>query len=387
MLERISPLGLNSSLTFYSGVVLMKKIALLLGCLFVTSCQPQKTGPYNLKFDSLSYNRALQNGVDSQLLLNIVRLRYRDTPTFLQVGVISTAYENTLGMESTFNFSQINKSSSTVSITPFVNFERKEKPTITFQPVRGEGFVKEFLSPIHLQTMVLLNSSGWKIDRIMRCCVQRLNGVNNAPSASGPTPKFAPDYEKFLELSSLFAELEKEDAIDLIMEKSHDTGNIEVYLCIEKEFAQPDIVKRIWELLEVDPDLYKIRLVAYHGKRHRKNEIIVDTRSPLSLLYFLSQGVHVPEIDQTMGKVTLTADDEGYLFNWDEVLNGIMKIHSGVPCDESVASTMVYYRDTWFYIDDSDLESKSTFSLLTQLLALQIKAPELPVTALTIPLN
>lgn len=364
----------------------MKKIALLLGCLFVTSCQPQKSGPTNLKFDSISYNRALQNGVDSQLLLNIVRLRYRDTPTFLQVGVISAAYENTFGLESTFNFSQINKATSAVSITPFVNYERIEKPTVTYQPIRGEGFVREFLSPIQLQAMVLLNSSGWKIDRIMRCCAQRLNGINNAPSASGPTPKFAPDYEKFSELSSLFAELEKEDAIDLVMEKSRENGNVEVFMYIEKDFADPAIVERIWELLEIDRGLFKIKLVAYHGKRHRKDEIIVDTRSPLSLLYFLSQSVHVPETDQAMGKVTLTEDVEGYVFNWDDVLDGIMKIHSGTACDR-VASTMVHYRGTYFYIDDSDLESKSTFSLLTQLLAMQIKSPDVPVTALTIPLN
>jgi hypothetical protein len=365
----------------------MKKIALLLGSsLLLTGCQAAKTGPYNLRHDSISYNRAVQNSTDSQLLLNIVRLRYRDTPTFLQVGVISTAYESTLGVSSEFDFTQITRSTSNVAITPRVNLERKEKPTTTFAPVRGESFVKEFLSPVSLQAMVLLNSSGWKIDRIMRCCVQRLNGVNNAPSASGPTPKYAPDYDKFLELSSLFSELEKEDVIDIIMEKNPDSGQIEVFLYIEEDLADPEIVQRIWELLEVDSGLYKIKLVAYHGKRHRSNEIIVDMRSPLSLLYFLSQSVEVPPEDQMMGKVTLTVDDEGYLFNWDEVLGGIMKIHSGTPCN-SIASSMVHYRGTYFYIDDSDLESKSTFSLLSQLLALQIKAPELPAIALTIPLN
>lgn len=365
----------------------MKKILLLLGCVILTSCQPQKVGPYNLKYDSINYNRAVQSSVDSQLLLNIVRLRYRDTPTFLQVGLISSSYENNLGLESGFHFSDINHAASHFSISPSVVLERKEKPTTTFQPVRGEGFVKEFLSPIHLNAMVLLNSSGWKIDRIMRCCVQRLNGLSNAPTASGPTPQNAPDFDEFLEIASLFKELEKEDAIDMILEKNPETGHSDVYLYIEKQYANPEIVRRIWELLEIDPGLYQIRLVAYHGKRHRSNEVIVDMRSPLSVLYFLSQGVHIPEIDQMAGKVTLTVDEEGYLFNWDEVLSGIMTIHSGTPCGGRTPSTMVYYRGTYFYIDDSDLESKSTFSLLSQLLALQIKAPDLPVTAFTIPLT
>jgi hypothetical protein len=35
------------------------------------------------------------------------------------------------------------------------------------------------------------------------------------------------------------------------------------------------------------------------------------------------------------------------------------------------ASVAVYYRDHWFYVDDSNLSSKSTFSLLAQIFALQ----------------
>lgn len=364
----------------------MTKKILLMFSLLLAGCQVPKSGAYNLRQDSTSYNKALQSGTDSQMLLNIVRLRYRDTPTFLQVGTISAAYETQLGLNANAVFSQINRATSAITITPSVIFDRKEKPTTTFSPVRGEGFVKEFLSPMHLHSLVLLNSSGWRIDRIMRCCMQRLNGVKNAPTASGPTPKYAPEFEKFHEVAELFAELERRDAIDLVTEKCGESGSCTTFLHIERDSADPAIVERIWDLLEVDHGLYKIKLVAYHGRRHRNDEIVVDMRSPLSLLYFLSQGVHVPQIDQAEGKVTLTQDDEGYLFDWDRVLQGLMTIHSG-PCYHPSASVGIHYRGSYFYIDDADLDSKSTFSLLTQLLALQIKAPEPPITALTIPLN
>lgn len=365
----------------------MKRFLLILNCIFLTGCYPQKTGAYNLNNDSVSYNQAVQSSVDSQLLLNIVRLRYRDTPTFLQVGLISSAYENKCAIGSDFRFDSLNKPTSVVSVAPRLAIERTEKPTTTFQPVRGEGFVKEFLSPVSLQTMVLLNSSGWKIDRIFRCCVQRLNDVKNAPTASGPTPTYSPQYETFLELCECFAKLEKKDAVDLVLGKDPKTGSVDVYLVIEKENADPKALRRVWEILDLEPGMDHIRLVAYHGKRHAANEIIVDTRSPISLLYYLSQGVHVPEMDQMLGKVTRTEDEQGREFDWDQVLDGIIKIHSGpIPCDIS-PSAMVYYRGTFFYIDDSDLNSKSTFSLLSQLLALQMTVPALPTVALTIPLE
>ena len=47
----------------------------------------------------------------------------------------------------------------------------------------------------------------------------------------------------------------------------------------------------------------------------------------------------------------------------------------------------IYYRSNWFYIDDSDLTSKSTFSLLMQLFALQAGEVKSTVPILTLPLS
>jgi hypothetical protein len=51
------------------------------------------------------------------------------------------------------------------------------------------------------------------------------------------------------------------------------------------------------------------------------------------------------------------------------------------------AAVRTRYRGSWFYIDDSDLDSKSTFTLLGQLTNLQ--AGDLPSTAplLTLPVG
>lgn len=47
------------------------------------------TGPMSVKTGRASYNVAIQQTNNEQLLLNLVRLRYRDPPYFLEVSGLS----------------------------------------------------------------------------------------------------------------------------------------------------------------------------------------------------------------------------------------------------------------------------------------------------------
>jgi hypothetical protein len=51
------------------------------------------------------------------------------------------------------------------------------------------------------------------------------------------------------------------------------------------------------------------------------------------------------------------------------------------------AAVAVQYRGSWFYIDDADLGSKATFSLLSQLFALQAGKVAGIAPLLTLPLG
>ena len=64
----------------------------------------------------------------------------------------------------------------------------------------------------------------------------------------------------------------------------------------------------------------------------------------------------------------------------------LLQIRSALkkPVDPAAS---VWYRGSWFYIDDSDLSSKSTMSLLTQLLALQSAEMQKIVPVLTLPVG
>lgn len=113
-----------------------------------------------------------------------------------------------------------------------------------------------------------------------------------------------------------------------------------------------------------------------------RHSIAVSTRAMTGVLYCLSQGVAVPAEDEQAGRVTVTRLDEGERFDWSKVLDDVMTIRSSraAPVDGVVT---VPYRGSCFYIRDSDLQSKTSFALLGQLMSLQAGPQPLSGTALS----
>ncbi len=362
----------------------MRKLLLPLICIVATGCGI-KVGPRNVRQDSVYYNEAIQTGADRQLLLNIVRLRYRDTPSFLDVGVVSASYDFKRSFNNAFETGSVDFPS--VGWKPAVGLEYSEKPTTTYNPLTGKSFVEQLLAPIKFDTFLLLNASGWKTERLLRCCIQRMNNVRNATRASGPTPHTEPVYKEFLELAEIFQELDNYDALH-IDKKKDEEGKHYYVLHIEENQANPNVMNRFWDILELTPGTYEFYLSRYHGRHHHGNEITIETRSPLSVLYYLSHGVAVPIRDEMSGRVTLTTDQMGNVFDWENVLMDLFSVHSHPlklkkNCYPS-PFVSICYRGSIFYIDDRDLSSKSTFSMLTQLMALQSGCPDQPLLTLPI---
>ena len=80
-------------------------------------------------------------------------------------------------------------------------------PTISYTPLQGEDFFRKMLVAVPLESLFVLMQSGWSAERVFGICVERINGLENAPSASGPTPEGRPgdtrDFERLLELLEL----------------------------------------------------------------------------------------------------------------------------------------------------------------------------------------
>ncbi len=331
----------------------MAILLLLAGC--------AQMGPSALHQGRKDYNLAIQRTSEEQLLLNLVRLKYRDTPVFLEISSISTQFGFSTSAQASAALKRLDPHDA-LGLEGLWGSD--ERPTISYTLLQGEAFAERLLSPLPLSSLLLLYHSGWSIERVMRLCVQRLNGVKNAPSASGPTPDYAPEFRTFLRIAKLMRILQRRDALTLGY-----GPEAQPVLWIAPEAKGWPETRELLALLGLDPQ-QPIYPLSHDLLKRDPNTLSVQTRSLLGILFYLSQGVQVPEEDLEKGRVTLTRDEEGRPFDWRQVTGGILEVEVSQEPPEG-ASVAVFYRKHWFYIEDRNLDTKSTFTLLAQLFALQ----------------
>ncbi|HEV7508352.1 MAG TPA: hypothetical protein VGS07_25950 [Thermoanaerobaculia bacterium] len=348
-------------------------LALALTALLWTGCSAQ-LGPRTIPHARADYGAALVHSWDEQLLLNLVRLRYRDNPLFLEVGSVVTHYSVAAGASASAQVTA--QGSDTLASTLGANLSYIEEPTITYAPLQGDDFVSRLLSPISPANLVLLSQSGWSIERLLLCCVQKVNGLRNATGAAGPTPDYAPPFAEFHRLAKLLRRLQVAGLIEATVADDGKTVSLLFNLAPPGPLADQSDEAR--KLLGIDGDITTLR-VTPATIRKGKDEVAVAGRSLLSVLFYFSQAVEVPAEDEKAGRVTVTLKEDGQRFDWLEATGSLMRIRSAAAQPAS-AAVKVRYRGSWFYIADDDLNSKTTFNLLTYLFALkagshQIKEP------------
>ena len=258
-----------------------------------------------------------------------------------------------------------------------------EAPTVTYAPLQGEQFVTQMLTPVDLRTVVLLYHSGWSVDRILRLCAKGMNGLPNAPGASGPTPAHTPEFRDFMHAARLLRDMQLSNGIELGLQPSGSDDPAVLYLRgdVEGDGAAAEFAR----LLSLPEDRERYGLSAgLHTPGSPR--IAVSLRSITAILFYVSQSVQVPPAHAAAGLVTTTRNADGSIFDWSELTDNLIAVRSGSK-KPSLAYVAVPYRGAWFWIDDADLASKSTFALLMQILALQSGDVESAAPVLTLPVG
>ena len=212
--------------------------------------------------------------------------------------------------------------------------------------------------------------------------MQRINGVPNAVTASGPTPDTAPEFRRFHVLARNLRSLQLSGDVVLGYRAGAEAAPLLAFS--EQALASPAYAE-IVGTLDLTP-----------GRRHypisvalspaEPDTIALQTRSLNGVLYYLSHAVTVPQSHQARGLVTETRDSGGLPFDWSAVTADLFRIRTATTASQT-AAVSVSYRGYFFYIDDADLASKSTFSLLAQLFALRAGTSEGLRPVLTIPVG
>jgi hypothetical protein len=334
----------------------------------ILSAGCQSIGPKIMEQSHSDYNGAVISAMDRQLLTNIVRLKYRENPMFLEVSSVTENWR--LGFDVGLDKSELlTREAGTNSsfYGPKAVIGESQSPTISYRPVRGKEFIKHMMTPIPLNVTLGMSLSGWKLQRVFNTCIEKINDVENAPTASGPTPWNSPNYEKFYRMTDMLKELE--DA-DLVVIGIDPQSNQRLIMRIKESAAQNQKIVNFKNILGLDQSKNEFRF-ENNFLKSSSGDLVVRTRSLMGVLFYLSHAVEVPEEDVKRGIVQTTFNADGSVFDWTNNASGtLLRVHCSKSKPEN-AFIEVKYRNNWFYIADNDLHSKSTFMFISTLFNLQ----------------
>jgi len=389
-------MGLKSHQKVFGTFIVL--LLMLGGCSF---------GPQNLKQGHLSYNASIKAAADEELLLNIVRLRYLDTIEFLATNSISAQTSLSVSLGARLG---TDRSNSTSLVIPELAFS--DRPTFTFTPQRGREFARRLTEPVNINTFSYLAASDWPLNLLLILLGSEINGIVN--DTGGNVLEYNSIANKLRQLQDngdlLVGFLEREvvvsDPIDASLIKGGDIlnaaesgyrfrlteGQQQIYLT--KKIAQPVLwiktdsqnvmtLKRILRLRKRSIPPYDIEIGSgLYQREDTYTSIILRTRSLLGAIVYLSQAVTPPAEHLKRG----IASPNWPLPGVDDVdITGTFNVLTSSTKPE--ASLAVQYRGYWFYIDETDMNSKATFLVMAEFYRLAIsegRPDQVPILTLPV---
>ena len=277
-----------------------------------------------IRSDFTDFNSIIQFNQTQQMLLNLVRLHYRETPLFLQAGALSASYESQAAGNVLFGTNSDDLTSGGAGL----GYTFSSKPTITYTPVEGNAYAQQFISEIKLETLGLLLRSGWKVSKLCDLLVESVvigsDTIRNEPRSSG--------YARFTELTRSLQAAQDSRQLGLFVE--HGTPVVRA--------GSESIPVANWQV-----------------------------RSLFDVMFFAAENTETPA--EFSGRTKPL------------VPNDAMRIHAS---RSRPADAMVWVRHDGYYysIDNTDIRSKDTFALLMQLSQIQA-SPAAASPILTLPVR
>lgn len=309
-------------------------------------------GSRTLSPDRIGYIQDLSESWKKQMLLNIVKLRYFDPPTFLDVTSIINQYgmENQVNAGMSWTWPMPITSAREAAIGGYSRYS--DKPTITYTPLSGQKFTKSLLTPISPVSVVTLIQNGWPIDMVFSLMVKTVNGVNNGAKLGSDATVNDTDFQNLVQA---LRTIQLAGISDIRLEK---TGETEAVVFVISDTAEREKYREqretIRNILKLKPDSDKYRIV-FGTLPQNNEEIALMTRSMMEMMLKIAVSAEVPPQHVAEKRVTETVPFPNE--KW------ATQIHSGRDKPKD-AFTAIQYADHWFWIDNKDISSKRNFALM-----------------------
>jgi len=398
------------------------------GCSFGARMIESTVGPYN---------EAVTRVSEEQLLLNVVRLRYNDNPTRLDVASIAAQYELSGTAEARPFFGTPNPAGAVFEtftrILPDFMASAANRPTISLTPLDDPETIRGLFTPATLDGIVFLAETSYPLSTVFQLFVDSMNHVPNAPTASGPPRGIIPEFREFKRAADILEQLKDLGDLQFVREEkiteygSHlSEGSVSASALVEAAkngFEYQQQSDKTWALVKRErklsmhirpealsrPELTELAALLHLRPGQTRYEVTVGSkenlpgeagaqrdstslnlfpRSAIQASYYLSHGVMVPQEHYACGVATAPVFAEGHPFDWQELFSGLFTVHSVKQFRRpECASVAVKFRDYWFYIDDRDSDTKATFSLLLTMTRINLIGTKKGGPVLTLPVS
>ncbi len=389
-------------------------ISLLAGC---------QAGPALYETSFTEYNNAVRKTLDEQMLANLVRMRYFESPIFLQVSSLNTSFSvgGNVGASGTFVNGGNNQAGASIGGT------YSENPTISFSMPESREYYGRLLAPLSAKQVTSLVLAGFDSELVFRTSVRGINGLQNLNAEFKKSSEEPAAHARFREALALIKKLRAEGFIDLELGGKETfwsspvtvdaSGSIAQVLLLgaasyamsndaeivgypdgtwqthkyEKHMAlrfspasddSPD-AQRLKKLLGLKVDHHNFSIVEAEMVNAEKargvlgqspgaldpsvvwEEIGMRGRSMMEILQVASKEVRVPDVDIQQGTAAASQSQ-----GWQRSTGASdwLVINSS-DSEPNNSSLRVEYRGNWYYIKDTDLKSRETFAMLTALFA------------------
>jgi hypothetical protein len=403
----------------------VRPIILIIGCAVLTGC----AGPKAVRYTRIKYNEVVRDTNDEQLLLNIVRLRYADSPVFIDLPNITSQFEVSGG--GSYNGGYGNQFRGNTSLG-LGQFSLRDTPTLSYHPREGREIAKSLLTPMTAELFSLVNA-GADLEQLLLMTTSDINDVPNAPRATNLIPRVPDDNTDFLRGIRLLASLQQRGATELGLGTNEENDSAsdpipkdavlgrdllnaakdgyayraqgngqmtlvkrerQLFLKIFPQYVHSPEMQEVARIFKVTPGLAHYRIKSELAddasrklpKALEDDTIYLNMRSILQVMTFLSKGVCVPEDHVLSGVAPMTPGPNGQPFDWTRVTAGNFFVHSQKhrPRESEVA---VQYRGYWFSIASNDTNSRAVLAILEILFALQESDSKSTGPLLTLPLG
>jgi hypothetical protein len=377
-------------------------------------------GPQLVLNSHIEYNKAVEQVIQEELLLNIVRRRYYEAPQFVTVSNITTSMSTSAGISGGSAFGN-QGTPTTGNIGGSLNW--LDSPTVTITPLQGTEILGPLTARISVNTLAKMANAGYRFDFLLSLTAEGLTSVRGPQTGVGTD--FRPGDPEYLQLiESIGRLIDKGQLIvgtfswnDPYSDISYDRDQITVenqitaialgggtarfrsydggktYYFTDKNnypamWIDPDARtsgdgKRVIELLNLQPTPLK-RIWTFAPSRvvdgtdfenladDPRPEIKMRMRSFYSVLNLLAYGIDIPPKDEEEARAfTKASYDQAVREGRAVDLSDKFVVHSSSerPANAFVA---VKHRGSWFYVDDRDHVSKRFFNAVYDLFNMEI---------------